>query len=85
MDICLILRILGDFSDEEEEQWEEVEPSEDVQTNVRTECVVNDHMSFLSTIGHNSDKLSHPRTYKRRYGRMVLIIMLVIAVQLEVT
>ena len=46
---------MGDFSDEEEEQWEEVEPSEDVQTNVRTECVVNDHMSFLSTIGHNSD------------------------------
>ena len=46
---------MGDFSDEEEEQWEEVEPSEDVQTDVRTECVVNDHMSFLSTIGHNSD------------------------------
>ena len=46
---------MEDFSDEEEEQWEEVEPSEDVQTNVRTECVVNDHMSFLSTIGHNSD------------------------------
>ena len=46
---------MGDFSDEEEGQWEEVEPSEDVQTDVRTECVVNDHMSFLSTIGHNSD------------------------------
>ena len=46
---------MGDFSDEEEEQWEEVEPSEDVQTDVRTECVVNDHMSFLSTMGHNSD------------------------------
>ena len=46
---------LGDFSDEEEGQWEEVEPSEDVQTDVRTECVVKDHMSFLSTIGHNSD------------------------------
>ena len=28
----------------------------------------------------NGRKLSHPRTYKRRYGRMVLIIMLVIAV-----
>ena len=36
-------------------QWEEVEPSEDVQTDVRTECVVNDHMSSLSTIEHNSD------------------------------
>ena len=46
---------MGDFSDEEEGQWEEVEPSEDVQTDVRTECVVKDHMSFLSTIGHNSD------------------------------
>ena len=46
---------MGDFSDEEEGQWEEVEPSEDVQTDVRTEYVVNDHMSFLSTIGHNSD------------------------------
>ena len=46
---------MGDFSDEEEEQWEEVEPSKNVQTDVRTECVVNDHMSFLSTIGHNSD------------------------------
>ena len=46
---------MGDFSDEEEGQWEEVEPSKDVQTDVRTECVVNDHMSFLSTIGHNSD------------------------------
>ena len=46
---------MGDFSDEEEGQWEEVEPSEDVQTDVRTECVVNDHMSFLSTIEHNSD------------------------------
>ena len=46
---------MGDFSDEEEGQWEEVEPSEDVQTDVRTECVVNDHMSSLSTIGHNSD------------------------------
>ena len=46
---------MGDFSDEEEEQWEEVEPSEDAQTDIRTECVVNDHMSFLSTIGHNSD------------------------------
>ena len=46
---------MGDFSDEEEGQWEEVEPSEDVQTDVRTECVVNDHMSSLSTIEHNSD------------------------------
>ena len=46
---------MGDFSDEEEGQWEEVEPSEDVQTDVRTEYVVNDHMSFLSTIGHNLD------------------------------
>ena len=46
---------MGDFSDEEEGQWEEVEPSEDVQTDVRTECVVNAHMSSLSTIGHNSD------------------------------
>ena len=46
---------MGDFSDEDEGQWEEVEPSKDVQTDVRTECVVNDHMSFLSTIGHNSD------------------------------
>ena len=46
---------MGDFSDEEEGQWEEVEPSEDVQTDVRTEYVVNDHMSFLSTNGHNSD------------------------------
>ena len=46
---------MGDFSDEEEGQWEEVEPSEDVQTDVRTECVANDHMSSLSTIGHNSD------------------------------
>ena len=46
---------MRDFSDEEDEQWEEVEPSEDVQTDVRTECVVNAHMSSLSTIGHNSD------------------------------
>ena len=46
---------MGDFPDEEEGQWEEVEPSKDVQTDVRTECVVNDHMSFLSTIGHSSD------------------------------
>ena len=46
---------MGDFSDEEEGQWEEVEPSEDVQTDVRTECVVKDHMSFLSSIGRNSD------------------------------
>ena len=46
---------MGDFSDEEEGQWEEVEPPKVVHTNVRTEFVVNDHMSFLSTIGHNSD------------------------------
>ena len=46
---------MGDFSDEEEGQWEEVEPPKVVQTDVRTEFVVNDHMSFLSTIGHNSD------------------------------
>ena len=46
---------MGDFSDEEEEQWEEIEPPKVVHTNVRTEFVVNDHMSFLSTIGHNSD------------------------------
>ena len=46
---------MGDFSDEEEGQWEEVEPPKDVHTDVRTEFVVNDHMSFLSTIGHNSD------------------------------
>ena len=46
---------MGYFSDEEEGQWEEVEPPKDVHTDVRTECVVNDHMSFLSTIGHNSD------------------------------
>ena len=87
MDISLILRIWEIFRDEEEGQWEEVEPSKDVQTDVRTECVVNDHMSFLSTIGHNSDiadmgdfrmrkmsngmKLRHPKTYKRRYGRVV--------------
>ena len=32
---------MGDFSDEENEQWEEVEPSEDVQTEVRTEGVDN--------------------------------------------
>ena len=46
---------MGDFSDEEEGQWEEVEPPKVVHTDVRTEFVVNDHMSFLSTIGHNSD------------------------------
>ena len=46
---------MGDFSDEEEEQWEEVEPPKVVHTNVWTEFVVNDHMSFLSTNGHNSD------------------------------
>ena len=32
---------MGDFSDEEEGQWEEVEPSEDVQTDVRTGGVDN--------------------------------------------
>ena len=46
---------MGDFSDEEEEQWEEIEPPKVVHTNVRTEFVVNDHRSFLSTIGQNSD------------------------------
>ena len=35
---------MGDFSDEEEEQWEEVEPPKVVHTNVRTEFVVNDHI-----------------------------------------
>ena len=87
---------MGDFSDEEEGQWEEVEPSKDVQTDVRTECVVNDHMSFLSTIGHNSDiadmgdfsdeeneqwdEVETSEDVQRRYGRVALIIMLVIAV-----
>ena len=46
---------MGDFSDEEEEQWEEIEPPKVVHTNVRTEFVVIDHRSSLSTIGHNSD------------------------------
>ena len=33
---------MGDFSDGEDEQWEEVEPSEYVQTEVRTDGVGND-------------------------------------------
>ena len=32
---------MGDFSEEEDGQWEEVEPSEDVQTEVRTDGVDN--------------------------------------------
>ena len=32
---------MGDFSDEENEQWDEVETSEDVQTEVRTGGVDN--------------------------------------------
>ena len=42
MGIILTLRIWRIFSDEEEEPWEEVGPSEDVQPNVRTDCVGND-------------------------------------------
>ena len=33
---------MEDFSDEEEEPWEEVGPSEDVQPNIRTVCIGND-------------------------------------------
>ena len=40
MDIKSDIADMGDFSDEEEGQWEEVEPPKVVHTNVRTEFVV---------------------------------------------